>query len=103
MSVFFRNYFSPRFSPEGEGKAFHSLYELVNKGGGGIFRIVFTIAVFMVICGLLLCLALFVTSSRGRQMDELKAKITRLLWLAVGVGTVTGLMALVFSIFNWGF
>ena len=31
MSTFFRNYFSPRFSPEGDNKAFHSLYELVNK------------------------------------------------------------------------
>lgn len=103
MSTFFRNYFSPRFSPEGDNKAFHSLYELVNKGGGGAFRIVFTLAVFMIICGLLLSVALFVTASRGRQMDEVKGKITRLMWLAFGVGTLTGLMALVFNLFNWGF
>ena len=103
MSVFFRNYFLPRFSPEGEGTAFHSLYMLVYEGGGGVFRIMFTIAVFMIICGLTLSFALFVTSSRGRQMDEVKGKITRLIWLAFGVGTLTGLVALVFKVFSWGF
>ena len=103
MSTFFRNYFSPKFSPEGDNKAFHSLYMLVNGGGGGAFRIIFMIAVFMTICGLLLSVGLFMISSRGRQMDELKGKITRLMWIALGLGAITGLVALVFKVFNWGF
>ena len=103
MSTFFRNYFSPRFSPEGEGKAFHSLYMLVNGGGGGAFRIVFMIAVFMTICGLLLSVGLFMVSQKGRQMDEIKGKIVRLMWISLGLGALSGLISLVFNAFNWGF
>ena len=103
MSVFFRNYFSPRYSPEGSGKAFHSLYELVNKGGGGLFRVLFTVAVIAVVLGFFLSLITFVLSSHGRTMDEAKGKVQRIMWIAFGIGATTGMVALVFKVFNWGF
>jgi len=103
MSVFFRNYFSPRYSPEGDNKAFHSLYELVLKGGGDMYRIMFKVAIFAALMAVGFTLAAFVMSSHGRVMDENKAKLQRIAWICVGIGASAGMVGLIFNLFNWGF
>ena len=103
MSGFFREYFFPynKNSPEGEDKAFHSLYQLVMQGGGGAYRIVFKLSVMAAILFLGLSIIFFVMSSYGRVRDENKAKVQRSLWVCIGIGAAAGLVAIIFGVFAW--
>jgi hypothetical protein len=103
MTYFFRNYFYPqgKNSPEGEDKAFHSLYQLVNLGGGGLYRIMFKISIIAAILALALAFVFFILSSYGRVMDENKAKIQRIIWICIGIGAAAGIVGTVFGLFSW--
>lgn len=101
MTYFFRRYFEAKYSPEGNNKAFGSLYGLVNGAGGGMYRIMFIVTVIAVILGIFLAIMQFMIASHGRPMEEAKNKLQRLMWLALGTGAMTGVVAVIFKVFSW--
>ena len=104
-SAFFRTYFtrdSSAYNPgDGTNKPFGSLFGFVNTTGGATFRILLIISAIAIMVGLGAALVGFVMSSSGRTMDMAKAKVQRLMLITLAIGTVTGIVDLVYTIFNF--
>ena len=104
MTFFYRYYFhnSPGNDPSStDSQPFHTFYNLVNKGGGALYRVMFIITTVAILVGLGASLVNFVLASSGRPRDEAKAKVQRTMIIAFGIACVTGVVDLIFKIFTW--